>query len=210
MGLKPVVGEALATFRAMREDDSFRSRVVGEATDRLRARGLEEEAQPAEPGPRLVDPEEVIAERVEVVPSAVTRQMIRAEALLVRHYCGWLDPSGVRLRGVIIPAPGHVLRADLYDTERELLIEAKAEASRESLRYAIGQLFDYRRYLDRCRSVRALALLVPSAPDPDLALLPGAAGVAIIWRTDDGFTDSVDGQYTRRTQTPLTGLARDT
>jgi hypothetical protein len=194
MGLKPVIGEPLAVFQSMRADQIFRSRIVNEARARLRSLSHDGVSGPWGSGARLVDPEAFELEEAEVTPSAVTRQMIRAEARLVRRYRNWLDPSGTRLRGLIIPMEDRtVLRADLYDTHVDVLIEAKAEVSRESIRYAVGQLLDYRRYLEPRPE---LALLLPERLSPDLAALPVEVGAAVIWSVDDQFVDSVGGRLT--------------
>jgi hypothetical protein len=74
-----------------------------------------------------------------------------------------------------------------------VLIEAKADVSRESIRYAIGQLLDYRRYL----AARPLvAILVPSRLRSDLTELAGEIGAAVIWSSGEGFTDSLGGMLT--------------
>jgi len=194
MGLKPVIGEPLATFQSMQADEAFRSRIVTEARERLRALSHNNVPGPWGLGPQLVDPEAFEVEETEVTPSSATRQMIRAETLLVRRYRDWLDPSSTRLRGLIIPIGGHVLRADLYDTQLDVLIEAKSDISRKSVRYAIGQLFDYRRYLDPRPT---LAILLPCELDADLVALPGEAGVHVIWSAGVHFTDSAGGRLTR-------------
>lgn len=199
MGLKPVVGEALATFQSMQADETFRRRVVLVARERLRQLS---EAGPGGPfgiGPRLVNPEALEVEESEVAPSPVTRQMIRAEALLVRRYCLWLDPAGTRLRGLVIPTTDHPLRADLYDTHLGVLIEAKADAKRESVRYAIGQLLDYRRYLD---PQPGLAILLPSPLSADLVALPEQVRAGVIWPQADSFVDSAGGRFTKVSHDP--------
>jgi hypothetical protein len=194
MGLKPVIGEPLAVFRAMQADEAFRDRVLAEARMRLLLVLHDGPARQLVRGPQLVDPEAFDVEESVVTPSSVTRQMIRAEAMLVGRYRRWLDADGTRLRGLIIPTAARLLRADLYDTQLDVLIEAKAESSRENVRYAIGQLLDYRRYLDpRPR----LAILLPGQLSADLAQLPKEAGVEIIWPVGNRFTDSVGGRFTR-------------
>jgi hypothetical protein len=72
----------------------------------------------------------------------------------------------------------------------DLLIEVKAESSREHVRYAIGQLLDYRRYIEPRPS---LALLLPHELDSDLAALPRESNIDVIWEVDEGFMDSVGG-----------------
>jgi len=193
MGLKPIIGEPLSVFNTMRSDEEFRRQVVAEARRRL----LEASAwiRPEDRFPRLVDPESIEIEETDVSLPATSRQMIRAEARLVRRFRAWLDPAGNRLRGLVIPVDGGTLRADLYDTKLNLLIEAKADARRDDVRYAIGQLFDYGRYL---ASRPALAILIPHRLTADLEALPMGVGVAVIWATGDGFEDSTGGTLTVR------------
>jgi hypothetical protein len=165
VGLKPVGGEAAEAFWVMKRDDEFRWRVVGEARARLEARSASATPPPRPVAARFVDPEEAMIETGEVVSSASTRDLVRAEAQLVRQYREWLDPGRIRLRGILIDTPETRLRADLYDPWTNCLIEAKATPTRENLRYAIGQLFDYQRYLD---ARPALAVLLPEMPGDDL------------------------------------------
>lgn len=193
MGLKPIIGEPLRIFNAMNSDDVLRRQVVAEARGRLLEMSLG--TQPEVRVPHLVDPESLEIEETDVSLPGTTRRMIRAEARLVRRFRDWLDPVGTRLRGLVIPVEGRALRADLYDTELDLLIEAKADSHRDHVRYAIGQLFDYRRYL---ASPPALAILVPHRLTVDLEALPIGAGVAVIWASGDGFVDSTGGELTTR------------
>jgi hypothetical protein len=194
MGLKPIAGEPLEVFNRMRSDEVFRSRAVEDARGRLGA-NLNALRNPIL-GPRLVDPESVEVEETTVAPPVITGRMIRAEAQLVRRYRRWLDPEGTRLRGLVVPAPGGQLRADLVDTALNILIEAKAESSRANVRYAIGQLFDYQRYMDDPRP--DLAILLPHPLSADLQALPEGAGIGVIWESGDGFTDSAGGRLTVR------------
>ena len=166
-GLKPIVGEPLEVFNRMRADDSYRQQIVGEARARLQA-VVAPPAIPIDPSPRLVDPESAEVEESAALPPLTSGLMIRAEAQLVRRYRHWLDPRGTRLRGLVIPAEGGLLRADLFDTTLNVLIEAKAEASRPYLRYAIGQLFDYCRYVV---PPPRPALLLPQRPSANLEAL---------------------------------------
>ena len=152
-----------------------------------------------EEGPRLVDPESTLVEETEVAPPTTSRRMIRAEAQLVRRYRNWLDPDGARLRGMVIPTAAGLLRADLFDTALNVLIEAKAEASRPHVRYAIGQLYDYRRYV---APEPQLAILFPSRLSTDLETLAEGAGVDVIWESGELFTDSAGGRLTSRSSMP--------
>lgn len=96
---------------------------------------------------------------------------------------------------MVIPAPVGVLRVDLFDTGLNVLIEAKAEGTRPYVRYAIGQLYDYRRYVT---PEPKRAMLLPVRLDGDLLKLAEQAGVAVIWEREDAFTDSVGGRLTSR------------
>jgi hypothetical protein len=196
MGLKPVIGEPLAVFRAMQTDEAFRDHILSEARTRLLLMLHSGRAEQLVDRPHLVDPEAFDVEESAVTPSSLARQMVRAEAKLVARYRRWLDADGTRLRGLVIPTVARLLRADLYDTQLDVLIEAKGESSRENVRYAIGQLLDYRRYLEPRPS---LAILLPDQLSADLAPLPNEAGVEVIWQAGDRFTDSAAGRLTRRT-----------
>ena len=105
VGLKPVVGEAAEMFWTMKHDDQFRRRVVEEARGRLAARSASMTSLSPPVVAQFVDPEESTVEVGEVVTPATTREMVRAEAQLVRRYREWLDPDRVRLRGIVIDAP---------------------------------------------------------------------------------------------------------
>lgn len=87
------------------------------------------------------------------------------------------------------------LRADLYDTRLQVLIEAKGATTRLCIRLAVGQLVDYRRYLSpRPR----LAMLLPVAPPEDLAAIPHEVGIGLIWAVGDDFEGSIGGELINR------------
>jgi hypothetical protein len=116
----------------------------------------------------------------------------RREARLVDDYRRFLGAPDSRLCRYEIPlreAPS--LFTDAYDTKRHLLIEAKASARREDIRMAIGQLFDYARYLSpRPR----LAVLIPDRPTGELLKLLREHQILAIWRTSNGFTEFQGGR----------------
>ena len=58
---------------------------------------------------------------------------------------------------------------------------------------AIGQLADYRRFVD---GDPKLAALLPEKPRPDLPALLKSQDIAVIWPRDGGFTDTLDGSMT--------------
>ena len=197
MGLKPVVGEALAAYLEMKGDGRRRDVMVGHARQRLAELQAKQRSTSASRlAPRLVDPEQLLTSSSEVALPATTRAMIRAEAQLVGRFRHWLDPNGERLRGMLIPiGDGQPLRVDLFDTRRRVLIEAKAQSTRETVRYAIGQLLDYRHLLD---PPPAMAILLPAEPAQDLKSLLTALMIAQIWPDRSDFVDSLGGQLTDR------------
>ena len=119
---------------------------------------------------------------------------VRREQTLVTAYKVWMDARGseiVRFRIRPPGTPAHLYN-DAYDKVRNNLIEGKADATRPSVRMAIGQLMDYRRFAP---SGVKLAVLTNRRPHPDLELLLRSLGIACIWRSDDGFEDNADGAF---------------
>jgi hypothetical protein len=56
---------------------------------------------------------------------------------------------------------------------------------------AIGQLADYRRFIER--DLKHLAVLVPAEPRRDLSDLLLGEGINLIYPTGNGFEDSMGG-----------------
>ena len=77
------------------------------------------------------------------------------------------------------------LVCDLVDETDHVLYEAKGDVRRNSIRMAIGQLLDYRRFESLLMS---LAILLPRRPTQDLIELIHSVPVSAVWRTKDGFT----------------------
>lgn len=143
---------------------------------------------------------------VEALNSATFRQAIsareriarRRELELVYALRDWLrDHAGLRATGLRIPyAPeARNLRADLYLSDCQLLIEAKSSACRESIRLAIGQLLDYRRWI---RPTPAVAVLVPTEPPADMLDLLSDLGFGAIWPSGAGFRLQPEDLFTAR------------
>lgn len=154
-------------------------------------------APPPEPPPGNAPP---IASEVEVEAhntesyevSGNTRTAVRREQPLVLAYKAWMMDRGseiVRFRFRPPNTPAHLFN-DLYDKTRNNLTEGKADASRPSIRMAIGQLMDYRRFAPEGAR---LAVLTQRRPHRDLEDLLATLGISCIWRTDDGFEDNADG-----------------
>ncbi|WP_166503550.1 hypothetical protein [Modestobacter italicus] len=186
-GLKPVTGEALAVFRAMAADRQVRERLAAEARERLLA-GLPPGVMqvPGSSVTRLVDTEQMRITETEVTLSEVTRIVVRAEAQLVTRYLAWLAKKGRDMSSVLLPSESGALRVDLFDPAQNLLIEAKAKSSREYIRYAIGQLMDYRR---RISPPPSLAVLLPEAPARDMLELLSQLHISVIFESGSRFVD---------------------
>lgn len=140
-----------------------------------------------------VDVEQHNVEQMAVNPSSEPRIADRREAKLVTAYRRYLRSQGHAVgRKKIVPA-GELkpLFTDLYDATDNILIEAKGTVTREAIRMAIGQLFDYRRYIAPRPDI---ALLLPSRPRQDLISLCHSDEVAAfaIWPKDDSYATSRD------------------
>jgi hypothetical protein len=107
------------------------------------------------------------------------------EARLVDEYVAWIaKPEHFENR--YLRGPG--LWTDLFDPSRWRLIEAKASIDRKTLRTAVGQLFDYRRFFLRKPS---LGILLPARPSESCLDFISAYNITAIWRTPTGrFSDS--------------------
>ena len=122
------------------------------------------------------------------------RQVSRArrrEAALVKRYHYWLQRRGKNLCSLKY----NNLQCDCWENERENLVEAKASDSREDIRMAVGQLFDYAyQGRERCEEPN-MAILLPE--NPDLATLEWLTPlqISIIWQESSSFYDNANGQF---------------
>ena len=106
------------------------------------------------------------------------------EAQLVEQYVQWM--GGKERFGHNYIRASH-LYVDLFDKTYWQLIEAKASTNRESLRMALGQLRDYKRYYKKRPAT--LAVLLPSRPSDDCVKLLTDNRISVIWRNPrDSFT----------------------
>jgi len=80
-----------------------------------------------------------------------------------------------------------------YDGSRDLLIEAKPDADKGSIRIAIGQLFDYARHRTRQPATDLVVLTIPS-PAPDYIDLLNDLGITAIWFGDESCEKIAGGQ----------------
>ena len=84
------------------------------------------------------------------------------------------------------------LSCDLFDLTTTTLYESKSHPDRDHLRYAVGQLFDYRRHHTNPAHVN-LTVLLPTAPSGDLADYLNGLEIAGRYKTPDGFTQTNAG-----------------
>lgn len=125
-------------------------------------------------------------ERMVISPNVEEREAERREAPLVSQYSDYLASQGHVVSRKKIRPVGELkpLFTDLYDATDNLLIEAKGTVTREAVRMAIGQLYDYRRHIG---SEPSLAVLLPSRPRQDLIELCRSAHARVIWRDGETF-----------------------
>lgn len=116
--------------------------------------------------------------------SASTSQ--RRESILVQSYLKYRHKMGrPKLSRLKIKPSGEAqyLYSDLFSATENELIESKGTVTRESIRMAIGQLFDYRRFV---KGDSRLSILVPECPRPDLVKLLLSLNISIIYSSTGG------------------------
>ncbi len=123
-----------------------------------------------------------VQEDVDVLAPQGGQRRTYSESRLVKEYERFLGRALV-VRPVRLPSK-ELLVCDAFDEQNNLLIEAKSSASRQDIRMAIGQLFDYRRYMG---AGTKLAILLPARPSDDLLALLRDVKVQVIVRDDTGF-----------------------
>ena len=104
-----------------------------------------------------------VSESISKAPLANDRLRKQRENQLLFRYQRFLGRA-LNVKSARL-ASGERLVADAYDRQKDRLLEAKASASREDVRMAIGQLLDYRRHV---APNAALAVLLPDVPSDDL------------------------------------------
>jgi hypothetical protein len=103
------------------------------------------------------------------------------EATLVDQYVSWIGEDARFGHNYIREAKLYV---DLFDRTHWQLLEAKVSTSRETIRMAIGQLRDYRRYYQARHP--SLAVLLSSRPSASRIKLLTDNRITVIWRTAGG------------------------
>lgn len=119
--------------------------------------------------------------------ATIEAEVRRREAELCARFEEHLFAHGHAVCRYQIRAKGErgLQRTDTVDATAQVLYEAKGRADRNSIRMAIGQLFDYRRHLEPAPV--ALAMLLPEAPNADLRELIESVGIALVYEEDGEF-----------------------
>ena len=136
--------------------------------------------------------ERAMTERFFVNPNREEYEAERREQALVKAFEDYLRAKShdvVRLK-IVPPGERRPIFCDLVDKTRNTLVEAKGSVARGSIRQAIGQLMDYRRFAS---NKAALAVLVPEQPRSDLLELLKSVGIDAIWPEGKGFADTAGG-----------------
>jgi hypothetical protein len=168
-----------------------------EEAEAIRARLREGAIQPAKTVPVVkdVDIEQQNTETYMVSPSGEQRLAVRAEQQLVGRYRDYMAAKGIAVRRKEYLPAGEVrpIYSDVWVEDRRALIEAKNSDSRDALRQAIGQLYDYRRFH---QPLIRLAVLLPYPPKAERLDLLQSAGIEALWPHGPGFRDSAGGVFT--------------
>ncbi len=134
------------------------------------------------------------------VKAVAAHEMNFPERELVSAYVAHMRHKGFALEQEFhLPNSPSGLRCDLFLEKfhdgRRLVIEAKGDTSRESVRLAIGELLDYGRYVAPKSSRPRLAILLPGPIEGDLEELCSSLRIALIWRSnDEAFKDNSNGK----------------
>ncbi len=167
----------------------FRLEPVGSIkSDGLPTAKEEWKSESSKPDCSLIEPENRAAEQF-AAAAVEERTAERREAELIETYRAYRQRQGFgALKRLKIKPSGEAqsLYSDLYDPETRLVIEAKGTVTREAVRMALGQLLDYRRFVDKSQ----LAILLPESPRKDLRDLLAIYHVSIIVPDGDAFVQS--------------------
>ncbi|WP_432854866.1 EVE domain-containing protein [Amycolatopsis sp. CA-161197] len=123
-----------------------------------------------------------IPEKTTAADHSGTRVVDFPEAKLVKRYTEFVGRALYCL-SALLPT-GERLVCDLFDSETNTLIEAKASNTRESVRMALGQLLDYRHHL---APDATLACLLPACPAPSIVDVLHSHQVKVIYEAEGSF-----------------------
>ena len=138
-------------------------------------------------------PQAVIKNEVSEFERAASGSALQKEADLTRRFTDYLETEhGRTVRRYKITTPAGIFFTDTADITAGVLYEAKSDASRMSVRLALGQVLDYGRYVNGSD----LAVLLPAMPAADLIELLESHQVGCV-------VEGADGQFF-----DVTGLGR--
>lgn len=174
--LRPV-GEVL-----VRRDDASPS---GDAPTTGEADRVPLDAAAAAPGSAEPVPLEALTSSSYIVNGSTATTATKREAELVARFQAHLEQQGHECVRYRVRPPGELrdLYTDLLDATDNVLYEAKGVATREAVRMALGQLYDYSRHI---KPQPALAVLLPARPSHDLSNLLARHRVACLFETAPG------------------------
>jgi hypothetical protein len=115
----------------------------------------------------------------------------KREAHLLNQYRKWLKWQGRELPTFKCSK----LQCDGFEEGRRNLIEAKGATSREHMRMAVGQLFDYEYQAKKKFGRLNKAILVPEKPHEDLEEWLRDLKISLIWPEKGAFRDNADDQF---------------
>lgn len=131
--------------------------------------------------------EENNTERTIVDPAREPYEAERRESALVQRFKDYMQTHRHTVKRLQITPAGEAkpIFTDAYVKDLNILVEAKGSIDRNSIRMAIGQLLDYRRFIEEA-TVKC-AVLLPELPRQDLLQLLAYADVLIYFPNNQGF-----------------------
>lgn len=150
--------------------------------------GPPDSGEPAstEPTVEVVPIEEQHVETFSVTSTGKQSTAHRSEQTLVHAFRDHQESQGHTIERHKYGPSGSpsALYCDLVDLTAGVLYEAKSDVKRTSVRMAIGQLLDYRRFEP---GDMQLAILLPRKPTQDIIDLILSVPATVVWRTAEGF-----------------------
>ena len=161
---------------------------------------LTQESIAAYPAPRVGQTTEPKIGERKAIADRSAQPMSQPEAHLVEQFKDWLVTLGCqRPAAVKFPASGGETwaEADLWIPEKNQLVEAKADATRESVRMAIGQVLDYAHLATLLMESEEFpglksaqpTILLPALPTADLLELIKKLGIVLWVQSNQGFQE---------------------
>lgn len=142
------------------------------------------EVPAAAPAQEFLPPENNVVEAFDVAAHEGTIAE-RREAKLMGQLEDQLRAAGHKVGRLRLSVPGTSdrLLTDTFDATTRVLYEAKASSTRNMVRQAIGQLFDYRRFVE---DLEHCCVVLPVKPAPDLVDLVHSVGLELVARDTSG------------------------